>query len=70
MREAMEAMGTTLKDYHWSRASGLEKIAGDTKAENSSSKTDEDDGERARHSPPPTLTLALALTLTLTLTLA
>jgi len=46
MREAMEAMGTTVKDYHWARASGVEKIAGDTKAVNESSKTDDDDGEK------------------------
>jgi len=46
MREVMEAMSTTVKDYHWGRASGLEKIAGDEKQESSSSKTDETDEEK------------------------
>ena len=43
MRAAMEAMTTTGRDYHWSRAQGLEKLFGEEKQEKTSSQTHETD---------------------------
>merc|ERR1719408_391186 len=47
MRAAMEGMVVASRDYHWSRAQGLEKLFGDEKSETSKGEVTEKEGDKS-----------------------
>lgn len=47
MRGAMEGMIISSRDYHWSRAQGLEKLFGEEKTEEAKGETTEKDGDKS-----------------------